>query len=125
MTNKTELKSLIRLCTREELEDILELQGRVYDLLPAKDMFVLTTAEEMAESLEQDVCIGAYYNGAMIGFTLMVVSPDSTRNLGHYLGYSPQWLNRCVTYDTTFIDPAYRGRGLQRMFICLKDKYAK
>jgi hypothetical protein len=122
--DQRELRLNVRFCRTDELEDILLLQKLVYDGISDKDTFVLTTAEEFAESLDFDVCIGAYDGEVLVAFTLMVTYPYSTRNLGLYLGYDQERCAKCVTYDTTFVDPAYKGYGLQRMFIRLKDQVA-
>lgn len=108
----------------DELEDIVRLQEIVYEAVANKDTFVLSTEEELAESLSTDVCFGAYQNGVLIGFTLMVTNPNSPRNLGFYLNYSLEQRLRCVTYETTFVHPDYKGRGLQRLFISIKDRKA-
>jgi GNAT superfamily N-acetyltransferase len=117
-------KSLIRFCRKDEIDDILALQTRVYNSIKSKETFVMTTAEELAESLQVDVCIGAYHYGRIVSFTLMITYPFSSRNLGWHLGYTQEQCSKCVTYDTTFVDPSYQGHGLQRMFIKLKDKIA-
>lgn len=114
----------VRQCRREELEEILRLQEYVYDTVTDKNTFVLSTREELAESLAADVCIGAYEHGRLIAFTLIVTDPDSPRNLGNYLNNSKARCHRCVTYDTTFVDPAYTGYGLQRTFLSLKNGIA-
>jgi GNAT superfamily N-acetyltransferase len=121
----TGLRVLIRRCVRDELEEILGLQQCVYDTVQDKDTFVLSTEKELAESLETDVCLGAYVNDRLIAFTLVVINPASARNLGYCLNY-PQEISRgCATYDTTFVHPSYTGYGLQRLFLSLKDAAAR
>jgi hypothetical protein len=121
---KPEIKLRLRLCRPGDLEDILALQERVYDAIEDKDTFVLTTREELVESLEQDTCIGAFDGELLVAFTLMVTNPDSARNLAKHLDYSADKSAKCVTYDTTFVHPDYTGYGLQRVFIRLKDLIA-
>lgn len=127
LTNQAREIATLRVgfCKASEFDKIMALQKRVYDAVREKDTFVLTTGEELAESLELDTCIGAYQGTAPAAFTLMVTNPYSSRNLGLYLGYSPERCAKCVTYDTTFVDPAYKGFGLQRLFITLKDALAR
>ena len=122
--HKPEIKLRLRLCYPDDLEDILALQERVYDTIENKDTFVLTTREELIESLEQDTCIGAFDGELLVAFTLMVTNPGSARNLAKYLDYSEEKSAKCVTYDTTFVHPDYTGYGLQRVFIRLKDLIA-
>lgn len=122
--NKPALKLLVRLCKQNDIDEILELQQRVYEQISDKDTFVMTTEEELTDSLKEDVCIGAYHGNMLVGFTLMITNPDSPRNLGLHLDYDRQKLSQCVTYDTTFVAPEYSGYGLQRIFIRFKDRLA-
>lgn len=114
----------IRLCTKDRLDEIIALQRRVYDWIPDKDTFVRTTAEELAESLEQDFCIGAFSGNELAAFTLMVTGRKSPRNLAGLFGVSDEAARKSVTYDTTFVDPRFVGCGLQSYFITLKDRIA-
>ncbi len=115
---------LIRRCAEEELSDIMRLQKHVHDTMADKDAFVLTTEEELAESLASDICLGAYNDGGLIAFTLIITTPDSPRNLGCHLNYSRELYRKCVTYDTTFVHPSYTGYGLQSIFLSIKDALA-
>ena len=118
------LQAVIRQCGRDELEDIIRLQSAVHDAVADKDTFVFSTEDELAESLDTDVCIGAYLDGRLIAFTLIVTNPCSPRNLGYYLDYSRERCQKCVTYDTTFVHPSYTGYGLQRAFLSIKEAIA-
>lgn len=124
-SGRRDLPVTIRRCAREELDAIVALQRIVYRDVADKDTFVFTTEEELTESLESDICLGAYLDGRLIGFTLAVTDPDSPRNLGYALNYGPERCARCVTYDTTFVHPEYTGYGLQRVFMSLKDSEAR
>lgn len=114
----------LRLCTADELGSILRLQRDVYDAVADKDTFVLTTADELSESLESDICLGAYDNGRLIAFALIVTKPDSPRNLARYLDVDGAPCIMTVTYDTTFVHPSCTGYGLQRIFLSVKDTLA-
>lgn len=121
---RDEIQAVVRQCRRDELENIMRLQSAVYDAVVDKDTFVFSTEDELAESLDTDVCIGAYVNGRLIAFTLIVTNPCSPRNLGYYLDYSRERCDKCVTYNTTFVHPSYTGYGLQRIFLSLKEAIA-
>lgn len=114
----------IRLCGRENLGGILDLQQKVYGNVSDKDTFVQTTKEELAESLDEDFCVGAFSGDVLAAFTLMIINRASRRNLAYLFDDTEQSAQTSVTYDTTFVDPAYVGCGLQRYFITLKDKLA-
>ncbi len=110
-----------RRCTAEDLAAIFALQERVVHALPTPELFARTTEAELAESLELDFCLGAYASGTLAMVSIMVSNRISPRNLGVYLGYEEARLLQTVTYDTAFVDPAFRGYGLQRRSIHLKD----
>lgn len=114
----------VRLCRQDELSAILELQSKVSASISNKSTFVVTTEDELAESLNTDICIGMYHEAELIAFTLIITNSYSLRNLGFYIGYSRERCKRCVSYDTTFVHPAYKGYGIQRLFIGLKDAAA-
>jgi hypothetical protein len=114
----------LRLCGREDLEEILWLQRKVYDGLQNKETFVCTSEAELAESLEYDFCIGAFSGSRLAAFTLMIINRATRRNLVCLFDETEQSARTSVTYDTTFVDPFFVGCGLQRHFIALKDKLA-
>lgn len=115
----------IRLCSEKDLQQILELQELVYTGLEDRQhIFVQNTREEMAESLAEDVCLAAFCGDTVAAFALMVVNRVSDRNVGTYLEYSDEKLRKSVTYDTTFVHPAYRGYGMQKILNRIKDKAA-
>lgn len=121
---KPDLELGIRICRQDDLEDILDLQRLVYDKVPDKDTFVLSTRDEIKESLAQDVCIGVFHFGTLIAFTLMVVNRISKRNLAFSLGFDEEICRSAVTFDTTFINPMYTGYGLQRFLSDMREQYA-
>lgn len=118
--NGTEVPFEFRRCTAEHLSAIAALQERIVRALPTPELFARTTEAELAESLELDFCLGAYAGGTLAMVSIMVTNRISPRNLGICLGYEEARLLQTVTYDTTFVDPAFRGYGLQRS-IHLKD----
>ena len=101
---------------------ILALQDAVYHGLEDKNIFVRLTEEELRESIEKDSCLCAYCGEELAAFSLVVANRGSPQNLGSYLGYSEEEMRECVTYDTTFVHPDFRGYGLQKQFIRWKDE---
>ena len=119
-----ELKTELRLCTLKDLLQILKLQELVLNRMPDKDQFVWTTDVEIEESLAEDYCVGAFHADRLVLFALMIKNRVSIRNLGYALGYDEEKLKKTVTYDTTFVDPDYRGYGLQYLAIGIMDSLA-
>ena len=113
-----------RLCGDEDLSEILALQRTVTQNVGDSELFVSTTREELEDSLRNDWCLAVYDGDKMVAFTLMVRNRITERNLGVYLGYCEEELLQCVTYDTTFVHPDYRGFGLQRELGRMKDEAA-
>jgi len=126
MTNrKGEVRHLtVRRCVPEEAGDILALQEQVSGRITDPGLFVKTTAEELRESMTEDLCIGVFGSGELLGFTLVVAGRHSPRNLGTHLGYDRDRCRRTVTYDTTFLHPAVRGFGLQQRLVGIKNEFA-
>ena len=114
----------MRLCGTDRHEEILKLQREVSECISDEDTFVLTTAEELAESLDRDFCIGAFMADELVAFTLMVSNRESYRNIGGLFDETNGAAQASVTYDTTFVCSRYVGYGLQRYFITLKDNVA-
>ncbi len=118
-----EISLSARRCTEADMDEILELQDIVAASAPA-EIFVLTTREELAESFSCDLCIGVYDEERLVAFGLMVYGRITPRNLGTYLGYDDEQLRHCVTNDTTFVHPEYRGYGLQSLLGQMRDEDA-
>jgi hypothetical protein len=115
----------VRCCVPEDLEEIVGLQDKVSASIAQKDLFVMTKKEEFLESLKIDYCICADCGGIMTAFSLMVLPRDSYRNYGTYLDYSKERMASCVSFDTTFVLPDFRGFRLQKLFFDLREEYAR
>lgn len=122
--NGRETTLLLRRCDAGDLSTIVQAQDFVISSLGRQHIFARTSEDEIAESLKTDFCIGAFSGSALAAFTLMVRNRKTPRNLGAYLGYSDEMLLRCVTYDTTFVLPSFRGYSIQRFFCKLRDEAA-
>lgn len=117
-------KFCFRKCTQADIEAILELQNKIIDIIPQKHIFAYTSEEEIRESIDQDLCIGAFCAGEAALFSIMVANRITPRNLGKYLGFDDTELMKTVTYDTTFVSPKFRGYGLQSLCCRIKDAAA-
>lgn len=113
---------LLREPTERDIPEIVRLQEIVYQNIPNKDIFRHTEEEEFRESIVEDRCFCVIHDSRMIGFTLMVKPRISYRNCGSYFDYDDEKLLECVTMDTSFILPDYRGFGLQDLFFQLRDE---
>ena len=115
---------LIRRCTEADLSDIMDLQLKVYKDICDPGLYALVDAEDIAESLIEDYCYGTYHNGKMVAFTMMIANRISHRNYGTYIGYPEERLPDCVSLEITIVDSAYRGYGLQKLFVQIREEEA-
>ena len=114
---------LLRFAGKEDIAGIQKLQDAVYDALPDKSIFMKDTEEEISTSIDLDWClVTEAADGRLAAYTVVVANRISPQNLGHYLDYSEEEMRECVTYDTTYVHPDFRGYGLQRLFIPMKDE---
>ena len=124
--NGDSLTLLVRDSRRAELDAIMDMQDRVAARITAPELYVPTSRADVEESMAEDFCFGAYLpDGTIVAFTILLKLRDTPRNLAHHLGYAPDYALRCATADGTWVDPAYRGYGLQFYFSQLKDHLAR
>lgn len=115
---------LIRRCTVTDLSDIIDLQLNVYKGLPDPGLYALVDESDIEESLQEDYCYGTYHNGQMVAFTMMIANRVSHRNYGTYVGYPEERLPDCVSLEITIVDKEFRGFGLQRLFVQIREEEA-
>lgn len=116
---------LIRRCTEADLSDVMALQYKVKESLPDPNLYAVLEEEGVHESLLEDFCFGAYCKGRLIAFTMMVANRVSPRNYGAYVGYPEERQKQCVTMELTVVDDDFRGHGLQKMFVKLREEEAR
>ena len=123
---KSDFTPHIRLCTPEDLDDIMDLQERICASMPRPDLFVATCREENASYLaEPNVIFGTYDHDRLIAYASLAFPEKASDNLGWDLGWDEDTVRRCAKLDTIVVDPAYRGYGLQRTLISHCLSYAK
>jgi len=115
----------VRPCVRRDLPAILFIQRRVCRRVPDRSLYVPTPKQQVAESLEKDLTLGAWRGRRMVGFAMMLSLRDTDRNLAHALGYDPTYALRCATFDGAWIDPHFQGYGLQQVFCMERERYAR
>jgi GNAT superfamily N-acetyltransferase len=120
--NSPDIEVMFRACVPEDVPDILRIQEKVRKLIPDSYSYIETTEEDIRESIEVDVTIGAWHDDRMVGFTMLLALRDTERNLAHSLGYAPEYALQCATNDGTWVDPEYHGYGIQYWFIVERDR---
>lgn len=115
----------IRRCTEEDLQTILKLQLKVYEDLCDPGLYALVSEEDIHESLLHDYCYGTYHDGRLVGFTMMIANRISHRNYGSYLGFPDERQSKCVSMEISLVDSEYRGFGLQKLYVALREEMAR
>lgn len=123
---KPDLALEIRECREDELWDILALQKKVLDAMEDAAFYAPCSVESLKESLAgDDLCLGVYDGGAMVAFALMICPRETKRGLVYIAGYDRERRARCATADSFFVDPAYRGYGLQATLCAMQVDEAR
>jgi len=102
----------MRQMNMEEAQRAMDLQHMVWRSMQDPALLAETSLDEIRESMAEDICLGVFDEETLAAFSLMVINRASeTRNGGQKNGFPPE---ECVTFDTIFVHPDYRGLGLQR-----------
>ena len=56
---------------------------------------------------------------------MMIANRYSHRNYGTYIGYPQERLGDCVSLEISLVDRDYRGFGLQKLYVTLRESVAK
>ena len=109
------LSASIRNCRPDEIDAICALQQDVMNTLFDSSLLAPTDRQQFEESLSEDICTAVYRGELMIAYSQMIINRITPRHTALTLGYSMESLRDCVTFDTVFVRPDYRGYGLQRL----------
>lgn len=117
---------IIKECTLEDLDSIMELQERICAGMNEPDWFVATSREENIIFLTSpNTIIGVFDGDKIIAFGSLVFPGMDSSNLGWDLEWPEEKALHCATLDTIVVDSDYRGLGLQRKLIQLCVEYAR
>ena len=99
----------------KDMAEIQRVQQRACDQLPDPTLFYPLSREEIIESMHLDTLWGVFEEtGSLAAFALFVGCRQTERNLGKDAGMT--WYT-AFTFDVVVSDPAWRGYGLQKLFI--------
>jgi len=97
------------------LQDILELQDRITQDLPAPEIFRLLEDDYFSEIFRLDrAVIGVTTEDGLIAYSIIRLPGDAEDNLGRDIGLPETDLDKVAHLQATVVHPAYRGMGLQR-----------
>ena len=91
----------IRLCTLQELDDIMDLQDRICAAITQPDLFASTCREENASYLTPpNVIYGVFKQKRLIAYASLAFPKDASDNLGWDLGWNSTQIRHCAKLDT-------------------------
>ena len=116
VTNKKmEEKTItIKKSNLQELNIIMTLQNDVFSAIENKDLFALTSQEQLAESIKEDYCLSIYEGDRLISFGLLIINRYTPRHGACHIYKENEKIAQTLTVDSIFIHPQYRGYGLQK-----------
>jgi len=117
-----------RPCGPEHLDAMMALQEKVCAALENKELYVSSDRERNGYLLEKQGVIGAFCGEQLVGYCSFVYPGAGEDDYGRHLGWGEEILPRCGAVDSAVVDPAFRGRGLQKQMARLavatvKEKY--
>ena len=119
-----EQKKVLRIIPsqRNDMEDILALQQRVVSSMEEPHWFYPSSQSEIQTALDNPKdysCVQICDGSKIVAFALAILNPNEHQDINadlKALGLPYADADQCIL-DTVFVDPAYRGFGLQDTLI--------
>ena len=111
----------MRLISTESLEKVVDLEDKIYEGLPNKEILFVDSYED----IYNDLLIGAKIIGVfnslneLIAYRYVSFPKMDRRNLGCDIKLPINELDRVCQLETTVVDPPYRGNNLQSITLGL------
>lgn len=102
-----------------ELDSFVALLNEVRTGMENKEWFYVDTPEEFRAMMDSDAMHiwFAVDEEKIVGAQSVLIPGTESYNYGWWMGYPEETLRRVVNIDSTAVDPAYRGRGIQRLLL--------
>lgn len=106
---------VIRLVKEDELDKVMELQNKVVEWLPKKDLYHPTSKESfMRFTGRMGDIVGCFnYKDELIGIGVYCKLGESEENYGHDINISGEDLLKVAQIESTLVHKSYRGNKLQ------------
>lgn len=99
----------------EDLEEIERVQQTVIDSLPEKNTLQPLSTEEFLFILNGNgLLVGAFVDGALVGFRALLVPEIDEEHLGWDIGLMENELGDMIYQEISAVIPDYRGNRLQQ-----------
>ncbi|MBQ8506310.1 MAG: hypothetical protein IJ466_02620 [Clostridia bacterium] len=108
---------LVRRIEAGDIGAVLALQQRVSEAMPEPSQLALIDREDLLETIELDFGLCLLDGNEIVAYTQMVANRSCEGNHGEHFGFPAE---KCVVFDTTFVNPAYRGLGIQQF--CIRER---
>lgn len=107
----------IELLPKERLNEVIDLQLKVYDGIDNKEILYLDSYEEMFDDMKNGAKVIGVLNSdrKIISYRYIGFPGKDSRNLGYDINLPKRELDNVVHLETTVVDPIYRGNNLQSM----------
>ncbi len=131
LKNKNENMELedysMKLITKSRLNEVIELEHKVYEGLPNKDILYFDDYDTMLADLEQGAKIIGVLNSKdrIIAYRYIAFPGKDSRNMGYDIALPMDQLDQVVHLETTVVDPIYRGNGLQSLTLQIASNLVK
>lgn len=107
----------MELLPKSRLNEVVDLQLKVYDGIDNKEILFLDTFDEMYDDMVSGAKIIGVLNSKneLISYRYIGFPGNDSRNLGYDIDLPKNELENVVHLETTVVDPLYRGNNLQSM----------
>lgn len=103
---------LIREARECDLSEIMQIMHSTEQNGTPSEWYVTDTEEEVRKVLKNGLVLVAEHENVVAGF-FIAKYPDLESNLGRFLDYSEQQLEKVVLMDSAAVAPQFQGHGLQ------------
>ena len=108
----------LRMAGVSDVPTIMAIMDRAHAAMQNPAAYITDPPEYVAHYVQQDgFVLLAEDHGTPVGFFMAAAPGLRENNLGHYLGFSPEALQKTMMMDSAAVLPEYQGRGIMgRMF---------
>ncbi len=127
ITQKQKAKQIhYQLLDTSSIDEMLELQGYIYEMLPSKALFVKDNREDIKKAIENGFAIGVLdEKNAIVGYRLVAIPEASEQKTLEDDLYRKKAFIKPAHLETTIILPTYRGNQLQYKTLIMAQKLLK